>query len=98
MAEIENKRTLTEGSKNRIDRTIHGRTAGKQSQRIEVALNGTPLLYHRPREFKLDRPIEPDCIDRNRVQIATELGAGAARKSDDARSRKFRAHLFDDSD
>ena len=72
VAEIENKRTLRKGSKNCIDRTIHGCTAGKQSQWIEIALNRTPLLDHRPRKFKLDRPIEPDRIDRNRIQIAAD--------------------------
>jgi hypothetical protein len=37
---------------------------------------------------KLDRPIEPKC---NRVEIAAELGTGAAWKADDAR---WSARLF----
>jgi hypothetical protein len=62
---------------------------GKQGQRIEIALNRPPLLDHRPRKLKLDRPIKPNRIDCNRVEIATELRAGAARKADDACSRNL---------
>ena len=77
MAEIENKWALRESGKNWVDRTVQRRSAGKQGQRIEIALNRPPLLDHRPRKLKLDRPIKPDRIDCNRVEIATELSAGA---------------------
>ena len=56
---------------NSVDRTVQRRSAGKQGQRIEIALNRPPLLDHRPRKLKLDRPIKPDRIDCNRVEIAT---------------------------
>ena len=36
MAEIENKRTRKEGSKNCVDRAVQGYVAGKQRQRIEL--------------------------------------------------------------
>jgi hypothetical protein len=39
MAEIENKRTVREGSKNCIDRTIQGCTAGKQSALATHSIN-----------------------------------------------------------
>ena len=85
-----------ESGKNCVDRAVQRRSAGKQRQRIEIALNRPPLLDHRPRKLKLDRPIEPNRIDCNRVEIATELRAGAARKADDACSRNLGTDLFDD--
>ena len=88
MAEIENKWALRESDKNCLDRAVQRRSAGKQGQRIEIALNRPPLLDHRPRKLKLDRPIKPNRIDCNRVEIATELRAGAARKADDASNRR----------
>ena len=96
MAEIENKWALRESDKNCVDRAVQRRSAGKQGQRIEIALNRPPLLDHRPRKLKLDRPIKPNRIDCNRVEIATELRAGAARKADDACSRNLGTDLFDD--
>ena len=52
MAEIENKWALRESGKNCVDRTVQRRSAGKQGQRIEIALN-RPLLRGR-----LDAAIE----------------------------------------
>ena len=75
MAEIENKWALENNES--VDRAVQRRSAGKQGQRIEIALNRPPLLDHRPRKLKLDRPIKPNRIDCNRVEIATELRAGA---------------------
>ena len=69
------------GNPSRLDR--------KADQDVRAAPPPTPS------KLKLDRPIEPDSIDRNRIEIAAELGTGAARKADDTCSRNFAANPFD---
>ena len=68
----------------RIDATIESRAAGAQHQRIQVALNRPPLL-DRARDIEIDHPVEADGIDWNLLDVAFEIAAGAARKSDDLR-------------
>src|SRR6516165_6993602 len=97
MAEIENERSLRESGQNSIDRTVQSRAASEQDERIEITLNWPPLLDHRSRKFELDGPIEPHGVDRNRIEVARELRAGATRKADNSRSRNLPTNLFNNA-
>ena len=77
MAEIENKRPRRKRGYDRIDRAVQRRASDQECQRIEIALNGPPRLNFGAREAKLNGPIEPDCVDRDGIKIASKLRAGA---------------------
>ena len=66
-------------------------------QRIEIALDRPARLDLIAREAKLDGPVQADRIDRDSVEIAAELGAGAARKADDLRVRNALANRGDNA-
>ena len=67
---------------NGVDRAIK-RLPPTRSKRIKIALNRTPRLDFVAGKTKLDHPVQSDRIDRDVIEIAPQLGPGAARKADD---------------
>ena len=57
---------------------------GQQQQWIKITLDCNASRNMRASKIKVRRPIEPDGIDRDIIQIAKEPGPDPARKSDDS--------------
>src|SRR5580704_1061326 len=89
VTKVENKRALPERFEDGVDPTIQRRSAGKQRQRIEIALNGTQRLNLIARKTQLDHPIEPHRVDWHSFEVARQLSSRATRKADDVRRRKL---------
>src|ERR1700733_11375143 len=96
VAEIENERLSSERFSDGVDRAIKRRSASEQHQRIEIALNSPQRLNVVARKIQFGHPIEPHRIDRHGTEIALQLGAGAARKSDDPRRGNMFTHARHD--
>ena len=97
MAEIENKRPSFEVFQNPVDRAIKGAAADQERHRIEVALDWLAALQFVARKRKIDRPVKPDRIDCNGIDISPQSAAGAPWKADKLRCRYLRLHSSDDS-
>src|SRR4029077_4609261 len=82
VAEIEDKRSSREAFQCAIDSTIERFPANQERHRIEVALNRFLRLQLFAREFKIDRPVKPNRVNRDRSDVSPQFATGAARKAD----------------
>src|SRR5580692_591426 len=97
VTKVENKRALPERFEDGVDPTIQRRSASKQRQRIEIALNDTQRLNLIARKTQLYHPIEPHRVDWHSFEVARQLGSRTTRKADDARRRKLCTHARHDA-
>src|SRR5580692_7912297 len=92
VAKVENKRVSPERFEDGVDRMIERCPAGKQHQRIEIALNGAQRLNVVAGELQFRHPVEPHSVDRHGIQIALQLRAGTTRKANNSRRWNMRTH------
>src|SRR5690349_22239520 len=95
MTQIEDKRSGFEICQYAIDRTIKRWAADQKRHRIEIALNRSAALHLVSRKGKINRPVEPDRIDVDHVDISLQSSAGATWKTDEPRIRYARADRSD---
>src|SRR3984957_20593379 len=89
VAKVENKRASPERFDDGVDPTIERHSAGKQHQRIEIALNDTKRLSFSARKNHLYPPNEPHRVDWHGFEVTRQLSSRTTRKADDARRRKL---------
>ena len=97
VAEVENKRPASQRGKDCIDTAVERGAAGAQYQRIEIALHRAPVLDLIARKIKINHPIQTDGIDFDILDVAFQVAAGAAGKTDDLRARHRAPHIGNDS-
>ncbi len=95
VAEIEDERPRRERLEDGIDRTIQRRASDQQRKRIEITLDWPSGLNTIAGELKIDRPVQTHRIDRDRLEIRFETGAGPAWKTDNFRFRDLLSHCGD---
>src|SRR5580698_546537 len=96
VAKIKNERLVPEGFQDSIDRRIERSTAGKQDQRIEIALYRTLRLDILTSKIELNHPVEADYIDGNCIKIILKFSSRPAGKSDDFRTGNSLPHRCND--
>src|SRR5437764_2204451 len=93
---IENERTASKGLQHVINASFESLTPGQEHQGVEIALHRHAALHLLARKSSIDRPIEPDRVDRNLLHVARQHGSGTTWKPDDPRTRNRAAHIIDD--
>src|SRR5947209_8780925 len=93
VAQIENERTAGKIRQNIVDCTVQRIAAGKQDQRIEIALHGNTVLYALAYKGTVYRPIHANRIYRHLIEIGGQRGAGAPRKANDLSVWNFATYV-----
>src|SRR5688572_30039911 len=72
VSKIEDQTAIAEVAQDRVDRPIERNAAGKQGERIEIALNRHPALHALADELPIRHPVDADRIDRHAIHIITK--------------------------
>ena len=92
---IPDERPVGKCSENPVYCAIKRIAAGQQQQWIKITLDSNASGNMRASKIKVRRPIEPDGIDRDIIQVPKDAGPDPARKSDDPGFRNIVAYRRD---
>src|SRR4029077_4480332 len=97
MAEIEDKRSSREAFQYAIDSMIERFAANQERHWIEIALNRFFRLQLIARKPKVDRPVKPNCVNRDCSNVSPQFAAGTARKADNLSRWYLRSNRSSDA-